>query len=404
MQQVHTPIRPRRDLTGAGDAVAVPLPSAASKSLLPSYIPELDGLRGLAIAAVVIYHCHDKLRFLHLDSITQWGWVGVNLFFVLSGFLITGIIADSRQQPNFFRNFYARRGLRIWPVYLLLLLLNYVVVPLVFGSFWWAWHEVKGAPWAYYLLFIQNLFFIAIPGTVGPTWSLAIEEQFYILWAPIARFFRAAFLIPVLAVVIIGSPVIRMFAGAHLTPTHTLIHLDGLAVGSLIALGLRSARLSESTWRTIARVALALGVIGAIIMLFHGWALTDSFLAIGFGGMLLTAIAANRSPNAYGSFLKLRPLKFLGTISYGLYMTHILVFVVIGAFDARMEQYGALGNLAIVVVRLVLSISAATLLWYGFERPILALKHRFFAPKPKSTAHATPVNTLIAAPEPIAAD
>lgn len=69
---------------------------------LAAYIPELDGLRGLAIGSVLLYHCHEKLRSSHLDVITQWGWVGVNLFFVLSGFLITGIILDARDDPNFF--------------------------------------------------------------------------------------------------------------------------------------------------------------------------------------------------------------------------------------------------------------------------------------------------------------
>ena len=133
---------------------------------IASYIPELDGLRGLAIGSVLLYHCHEKLHSSHLDVIAQWGWVGVNLFFVLSGFLITGIILDSRDDPHFFRNFYARRGLRIWPVYVLVLLLNYFVVPFVFGSFWWAVHEVRYAPWLHYIFFVQNLFFLALPAPV----------------------------------------------------------------------------------------------------------------------------------------------------------------------------------------------------------------------------------------------
>ena len=132
---------------------------------IASYIPELYGLRGLAIGSVLLYHCHERLHSSHLDVIAQWGWVGVNLFFVLSGFLITGIILDSRDDPHFFRNFYARRGLRIWPVYVLLLLLNYFVVPFVFGSFWWAVHEVRYAPWLHYLFFVQNLFFLALTGS-----------------------------------------------------------------------------------------------------------------------------------------------------------------------------------------------------------------------------------------------
>ena len=342
-----------------------------------SYIPELDGLRGLAIGSVLLYHCHERLHSSHLDVIAQWGWVGVNLFFVLSGFLITGIILDSRDDPHFFRNFYARRGLRIWPMYVLVLLLNYFVVPLVFGSFWWAVHEVRYAPWLHYIFFVQNLFFLALPGTIGPTWSLAIEEQYYVFWAPIARFVKNRALLPLLIAVFIASPFIRLSNTGFLTPTHTLTHLDGLAIGSLIALTLRHFAFSRKAWRRIAGVGLLCGISGATMMIFHGSAFTDTFLALGFGGMLVAGLLVSRDGSWYSQFLTWRPLKFLGTISYGLYMIHILCFVVIGAFDLKMQKYGLAGDLVIVLVRLALSISVATLMWYGFEKPILKLKRYF---------------------------
>ena len=90
-------------------------------SWLPPYIPELQGLRGLAVLAVVIYHCHPRLQGTWLYYGSLWGWAGVNLFFVLSGFLITSILLEARDKPHYFRNFYARRALRIWPVYMLVL-------------------------------------------------------------------------------------------------------------------------------------------------------------------------------------------------------------------------------------------------------------------------------------------
>lgn len=355
-------------------------PRSADCLGLPSYIPELDGLRGLAIGSVLIYHCHEKLRSSGLDSIAQWGWVGVNLFFVLSGFLITGIIVDSRDDPRFFRNFYARRGLRIWPVYVLLLLLNYAVVPFLFGSFWWAVHEMRSAPWLHYIFFVQNLFFLALPGTMGPTWSLAIEEQFYVFWAPVARFVRNAALVPLLIGILVVSPFVRNEHFRFLTQTNTITHLDGLAIGALIALGLRSSVFSRRTWRNCGAAGLVLGVFGVILMVTHGSGFTDSLLALGFGGMLITALLVTGERSLYGRFLTARPLKFLGTISYGLYMIHILCFVVIGAFDLKMERFGVWGDLAVVAVRLALSIGAATLLWHGFEKPILKLK-RYFVTK-----------------------
>ena len=337
-----------------------------------------------------MYHCHPKLHHFGFDSIAQWGWAGVNLFFVLSGFLITGIIADSRQDPHFFQNFYARRGLRIWPVYVLLLFLIYVFVPFGFTSNkWWAWHELKSAPWLYYVFFVQNLFVLTLPGTIGPTWSLAIEEQFYVVWAPVARFVRTSALIPLLIAIILASPFIRILASGRLTPTHTLIHLDGLAIGSLIALSFRHFDFCRRTWKRIAAAAFSFGLLGSIAMLFHGSAFTDSALAVGFGGMLIAALLANSAPNFYSAFLNARPLKFLGTISYGLYMIHILTFVLIGRLDEKMAQYGAVGDFTVVFVRLVLSISAASLMWYGFEKPILRLK-RLFQRKPEPLPVAIP--------------
>ena len=355
---------------------------------LASYIPELDGLRGLAIASVLLYHCHEKLRSSHLDVVAQWGWVGVNLFFVLSGFLITGIILDARDDPNFFRNFYARRGLRIWPVYVLVLLLNYFAIPLVFGSFWWAIHEMRYAPWLHYIFFVQNLFFLTLPGTVGPTWSLAIEEQYYIFWAPIAHSLKNSFLLPSLIVVFVASPFVRIANTGFLTPTHTLTHLDGLAIGSLIAVTLRTYELSRATWNKIAFSGLTLGLCGVVLMIFRGSAFTDTLLALGFAGMLVKALLVSDDSHWYGHFLKARPLKFLGMISYGLYMIHILCFVVIGAFDLKMEKYGMRGDLAVVAVRLALSIGVATALWYGFEKPILRMK-RFFVAEKKRPVEAT---------------
>lgn len=355
---------------------------------LPSHIPELDGLRGLAIALVLIYHCHPKLESTHLDGLAQWGWIGVNLFFVLSGFLITGIIADSRTDPHFFRNFYARRALRIWPVYVLVLLLNYFFVPLAFGTFWWGVHEMRSAPWLHYIFFVQNLFFITLPGTLGPTWSLAIEEQFYVFWAPFARFVRNGTLIPFLIAVLVASPFVRFANFDFFTKTHTLTHLDGLAIGSLIALALRSHELPRSTLRRLANAGLLLGGCGVVLMVLRGSAFTDSLLALGFGGMLLKALLQTGERTWYSRALTARPLNFLGTISYGLYMIHILCFVVIGAFDLKMERFGVWGDLAVVAVRLALSISAATLMWYGFERPILKLK-RYFIARPETPAPVT---------------
>lgn len=346
---------------------------------VPNYIPELDGLRGLAILWVILYHCHDKLNGTPLLAVAKWGWAGVNLFFVLSGFLITGILLDSRSKPQsagqFFRDFYARRALRIWPVYVLVLFLVYVGVPVLFGASWLS--EAKAAPWLHYALFMQNLFMVPLPGTLGPTWSLAIEEQYYLVWAPLTRWIRPRDLLVLLASVILASPFLRIALSGAVSRTNTLIHLDGIALGSLIALLLRTIPLERDTWRKIAPCVIVAGSVGLVYASSRFPAALDSMFALLFAGMLLAAVSFTGTRGMYTSIWKLRWLRFYGRISYGLYMVHILVFVVLGNFDQRMEQYGMQGSVTIVLVRLFLATIAATLLWYGFEKPILRCKRYF---------------------------
>jgi peptidoglycan/LPS O-acetylase OafA/YrhL len=151
--------------------------------------------------------------------------------------------------------------------------------------------------------------------------------------------------------------------------------------------------LDRRVWKRIALSGLALGVTGIVMMQFHGSNFTDTLLALGFGGMLIAALLVTGKPSLYGRFLTWRPLKYLGTISYGLYLIHILCFVLIGAVDLKMAKYGMSGDLAVVAVRIVLSISVASLMWYGFERPILRLK-KYFVAKPSVPANKEESPTL----------
>ena len=342
---------------------------------LPSYIPELDGLRGLAVLAVVIYHCHPRLAGTWLYGASLWGWAGVNLFFVLSGFLITSILLESREKPHYFRNFYVRRVLRIWPVYVLVLIVVYLEAPWFIGPT--ILEAVKTAPWLAYIFFLQNLFHLALPPALGPTWSLAIEEQYYFLWAPAVRFLKQPWMLAcVLCAALAASPMVRLAHPHWLTPTHTLIHLDGIAWGSLLALGLHTLEWSRRVWRGLALSGMAIGFT-ATATIAAGTAYLDSALAVGFAGTVLAAIASTGARNPLNAALRRGPLAFYGRISYGLYMIHIAVFIFFGWFDLRMDPYGMAGNLAVVGFRLAVSTAAATALWYGFESPILKLKRYF---------------------------
>ncbi len=342
---------------------------------LPPYIPELQGLRGIAVLLVVIYHCHPRLGGTWFYRASLWGWTGVNLFFVLSGFLITSILLESREKPHYFRNFYGRRALRIWPVYVLVLLVCYLNAPWFVGLP--VFEAFTTAPWWAYLLFVQNLFHLMLPPSIGPTWSLAIEEQYYFLWAPIVRLLRRPLsLAVVLAAALIAAPLFRLSHFAWITPTHTLTHIDGIAMGSLLAIGLYTLPLSRRTWLCLGLAGIVTGFLAAGTIA-GGTAFLDSALTTGFGGSVLASIASVGSRNPLNATLRRGPLAFYGRISYGLYMTHIMVFIYFGWFDRRMDTHGMAGNLAVVAFRLCACTAVATALWYGFESRILKLKRYF---------------------------
>ena len=345
-------------------------------SWLPSYIPELQGLRGLAVLGVFCYHCHPRLIETWFYTASLWGWAGVNLFFVLSGLLITSILLESRSKHHYFRNFYARRVLRIWPVYVLVLAVCYLKADWFVGTP--VSVAITSAPWWAFVLFLQNIFPLALPPAIGPTWSLAIEEQYYFLWAPIVRILKQPWMLAALLIgVLIACPLFRLSHFPWITtPTHTLTHLDGIAMGSLISVGLYTLPLARRTWLIIGVTAIPIGFFAAA-SIAGGTAFLDTALATLFAGAVLTSIASTGTKGPLHAMLRRGPLAFYGRISYGMYMTHIMVFIYFGWFDARMDHHGIPGSLAVVAFRLAACTTIATALWYGFESQILKLK-RFF--------------------------
>src|SRR5215469_16350920 len=172
-------------------------------------MPQLDALRGLAVIAVLI---HNTGRDLYTGFLTRNGWMGVDLFFVLSGFLITGILLDTKNSDGYFRNFYARRCLRIWPLYYCTLFFMFVVVPLVRPSEAHQIFEPRSMPWWSYFVYLQNFLVPSITratGLLGVTWSLAVEEQFYLVWPLVVRFLTETQLRRLSITLICCSPVLR---------------------------------------------------------------------------------------------------------------------------------------------------------------------------------------------------
>jgi hypothetical protein len=158
---------------------------------------------------------------------------------------------------------------------------------------------IKTAPWLAYLFLVQNLFHLTLPPAIAPTWALAIEEQYYFLWAPLVRFLRRPWmLVTILACALVAPPLLRLSHFTWLTPTHTLIHLDGLALGSLLALGMHTIPLSRRVWLGMGLGGIVSGFTAAATVA-GGTAFLDSALAVGFAGTVLAAIASTGARNPH---------------------------------------------------------------------------------------------------------
>lgn len=349
------------------------------------YIPQFDGLRGISILAVFAAHS-EFLRALPHANLAEYGRVGVDLFFVLSGFLITGILIDSRDFPHYFRNFYARRTLRIWPLYYVVLTLTLIGTTLLGNSF----GPQKWQVWPYFYLYLQNLFQdLTIPYGLGLTWSLAIEEQFYLAWPLVIFVLRKKALAITLVCFSLLSLVLRITAyehGASLKFIHnfTLCKLDAIAFGSLAALWLRSEGCTRLLWRRRAVQSMAVGVIGVIAarIFFHDQSTVVSytFIAIGFTGVLGIALISDPDRSLLGKVLSSRWLRYTGRISYGLYLVHLPIFLAITEFArARPPVLGSptLSNIVGAVAQVSAAFLIASISWRFLETPLLRLKSHF---------------------------
>jgi peptidoglycan/LPS O-acetylase OafA/YrhL len=366
---------------------------------LGAHLPALDGLRGIAILSVMFSHfilfvpAEGSVVGRVIVKLAHTGWAGVDLFFVLSGFLITGILADSRGKESYFRTFYMRRTLRIFPLYYAFLLLAFVVLPLIhFGD---ETPPASNAPW--FVLYAANLFVardgsFANAGGLGHLWSLAVEEQFYLVWPLVIYFLppRAAERAAVAAFFI----ALAVRCGMVLTHTSTTAmfvllpaRFDALAAGGFIALRARNAGGVLGLVRP-ARVVLvlALAAIVAITATAHAdirfenpWraAVLYSLLALFFGALLVLAIAAQERA-LLGRALTSRVLSIFGRYSYGLYVLHGLappLLALLGLYAAGLTSVA--GALGFAAAAMAIAFAFAFVSFHAFEQRMLGLKRLF---------------------------
>lgn len=370
----------------------------------PSFrYPALDGLRGFAAVAVVFNHLgpqsitDGQWGMLPITWGAQFGWAGVDLFFVLSGFLITGILIENRTAPNYFAAFYTHRALRILPVYLILLIINTIVIPVFFPAFF-ATMSAPGSLWPHWL-FLTSLWLInshigmAWVTYLGPTWSLSIEEQFYLVWAPVVRWLNNRQLCTLALLVLVACISLRCFLliGFDLRYTSqifffTLTHLDGLCVGILLRLAFNSPQsrpaltaFARYWWIWTALVVAMFVIDGQIGRPNVSSAYQPLTIRIGFTAiavMFAAVIAHGILIDGWVRFIfDWKVLRRLGSYSYFMYLFHWTV----GNLAARaiISWIGNPGPLWIFVLQFILTFAAAHLSFIAIERPAMNLRRRF---------------------------
>jgi peptidoglycan/LPS O-acetylase OafA/YrhL len=340
-------------------------------------IPQLDAVRGVAILLVIVHNAGEKFPAFPLHRVFSNGWMGVDLFFVLSGFLITGILLDAKQSEGYFKNFYARRCLRIWPLYYSLIIFMFVVIPLLRPS---EAHTVfeKSSPWWAFPLFLQNFLIpnsTLAAGPLGVTWSLAIEEQFYLLWPWVVRFCSSSLIRWMAITEICLAPVLRYYLSLHhvFLYTNVFCRLDGLMAGALLALAVRLDGFLPSRLIKVAWIAFFIAAPMALVSesVNARW-IVFSFSSVASAAFVYLSLYSTQK------WLRLvmtnRFLVYTGTISYGLYLLHKIPF---GLITSDQVQRHPFLYLTIIFVG---GYALAVLSWNILEKPFLQLK-RFFNSK-----------------------
>ncbi len=374
------------------------------------HLPALDGVRGLAILLVMARH----LSLLSMGSardapvidqvvrsVAAIGWVGVDLFFVLSGFLITGILLDAKGRRGAFAMFWKRRALRIFPLYYAVCILMFFVLPHV-GYFerdpgiatlshnqLWYWLY-----WVNYLGVIKGS--SAVAYNTGHFWSLAVEEQFYLAWPLVVltvstkTLWKVTIGMAVVAFIFRVGLILLLTNGAHAAYEVSPARMDILAAGAMVALAVRSPGMLEK----VRRHALMSGAVVLALLIGISWidptgfstanpymaTVGYSLLAIG-GASLLTLVLSSADRHGWRRPFEDNMLRMFGTYSYCLYVVHYPLMILLDTLTPRLHIPRVMGSdlpewCVYAALLFGLSLSVAWVSWRILERPMLSLKDR----------------------------
>jgi peptidoglycan/LPS O-acetylase OafA/YrhL len=377
--------------TLAGEASAR-YEDAVPNQLAGVHVGALDGIRGIAILLVLIFHYGRSADTFGLSNsllkFTGIGWCGVDLFFVLSGFLITGILYDSRGSANFFRNFYARRALRIFPLYYAALLLVAVL------SIAWADAGVWPTTSLWWIATYLTNAVMAVegpnsPGILSHYWSLAIEEHFYLVWPFVVASFSRRTLMAIAVGMIAFALVLRVLALEYGISTDAIyvltpMRLDALAAGAFCALAVRGPQGIAPFVRPAWYAALSCGAAMALVILLRRsmdsadpYIMTIGYtlLAGAFAGTLIVGITWP----FLNAILSNGVLRWFGRYSYGLYVWHVIINVLL--FYTPVKASLGIDEPAENIAYLFFGLGVVLIVAYAsynlFEKRLLRLKKYF---------------------------
>src|SRR5262249_9367310 len=351
---------------------------------LRNHIPGLDGVRGLAILVVLIHNVGyfeeptDSLAIKIIRLAIGGGWIGVQLFFVLSGFLITSILLDTKRDAHYFRSFYVRRVLRIFPLYYLTLIVAFLALPRLMDL--GAWTEEARRVQIWHWSYLTN-WFGSVPG-LNHFWSLAVEEQFYLVWPFVVFFLSTDRLIRTCGILVVSALLFRILmvvchAPVSWTYTFTIARWDTLGCGAAVAVAMRDPSWRERLvrWLRLGAIPIA-GVLLLIAVADHGllwWTPLSqtaeyTALALLFGFLILAVVDPSKSTDRLRRVVESRWLRFFGKYSYGIYVLHVPIHQLgqfwLGAWVVGGDRLTRPEHLvAYIAGNLMLSTAAAVAVW-----------------------------------------